>query len=162
MIMPKVIMSDGKEEVVFYGFKNNALLKDCVAKQCRLLQPDSAIPANELSVGFKLVTSLCVEMWRMEKRLKKLHEEKPDIDLGSFFDQMQRIKDICGREGVVVKDYSEENYKEGISLKVLHFEDDPSLPPGISKIVETVRPTVFYNDKVIFHGEVVVAKSTQK
>ena len=101
-------------------------------------------------------------MWRLEKRLKKLHEEKPELDLGAFFDQTERVRDLFMRDGFVIKDYLEEGYKEGISLQVLHFEDDPSLPPGVAKIVETVRPTIFYNDKVIFHGEVVVAKSTQK
>ncbi len=71
------------------------------------------------------------------------------------------MKDIFSREGIVVKDYATESYNEGISLKVLNFEEDPTLPPGMLKIVETVRPTIFYKDKVIFHGEVVVAKSTK-
>ncbi len=159
MLVPK--MNDGKDDVVFYGFKNNALFKACLAKPCELLQPENAFLANDITVGFKLMTSFCIESWRMEKRLKKLQEENPTLDLSAFFDQVQRIKDIFIREGIVVKDYLEEDYREGISLKVLHFEDDPTLPPGMARIVETVRPTIFYNDKVIFHGEVVVAKSTQ-
>jgi hypothetical protein len=161
-MIPKVQIKDSKDDVVFYGFKNSALLKQCLAKQCALLQSDSAVPANELNAGFKLIISFCIEMWRLEKRFKKLHDEQPDLDLSAFFDQMERIRDLFIRDGIVVKDYLDEGYKEGISLQVLHFEDDPTLPPGYAKIVETVRPTIFYNDKVIFHGEVVVAKSTQK
>lgn len=162
MIIPKLSGNDSKEDIVFYGFKNRALLNACLANKCPLVQPDSAMPADDLNMGFKLIISFCIEMWRMEKRLKRLREENPEVDLSVFFDQTQRIRDIFHREGIVVKDDIEGNYKEGTSLKVLHFEDDPSLPPGVEKIVETVRPTIFYNDKVIFHGEVVVAKSTQK
>ncbi len=159
MEIPKI---NTKEEMLFYGFKDPALFKACLAKQCPLVHSDNAVPANELNLGFKLITSFCIEMWRLEKRLKRLQNEEPKIDLSSFFDQMQRIKDMFYREGIVVKDYVEEGYKEGISLKVLSFEDDPSLPAGVARIVETVRPTIFYNDKVISHGEVVVAKSTKK
>ncbi len=161
MEFPKVRNQDANDNIEFYGFKNKALLADCLAKGCALLQPNSAIVADELNVGFKLITSIGVEIWRLEKRLNKLDNENPNLELTPFFDQVQRIKDIFMREGIVIKDYLTEGYKEGISLKVLSFEEDASLPPGALKVVETVRPTIFYKDKVIFHGEVVVAKSTQ-
>ncbi len=165
-MIPKVRIkegpSEGSDDFIFFGFKNNSLLKDCMTKPCQLFHPDNVIPVNDFNNGFKLTISFCVEMWRLEKRLKKLKEEQPSVDLSAFFDQMERIKDLFIREGIVVKDYLEQGYKEGISLRVLHFEDDPTLPAGYAKIVETIRPTIFYNEKVIFHGEVVVAKSTQK
>lgn len=160
MIIPKIKKNEPSDEIIFYGFKDKLLLKQCIAKGCSLLHPDIAFPADDLSnVSFKLMTSFCVEIWRLEKRLKKLRDDNQAMEFGALFDQLQRIQDIFAREGIVIKDYQGEEYKEGISIKALHFETDDTLPKGVSVIVETVRPTVFYKDKVIFHGEVVVAKS---
>jgi len=161
MEIPKVVIKEPNEPVVFYGFKNKELLNNCLENKCPLFQTDSAIKLDEVNMGLKLITTFCIETWRLEKRLNKLQEENLNLDLSTFFDQAQRLKDIFIREGIVIKDYTTGDYTEGISLKVLNYEEDPTLPPGVYKIVETVRPTIFYKDKVIFHGEVVVAKSTQ-
>jgi len=45
-----------------------------------------------------------------------------------------------------------------MSIKALHFENVLDLPPGEMKIIETIKPSVYFKGQIIYHGEVIVGK----
>ncbi|MFA5349920.1 MAG: hypothetical protein WC357_01150 [Candidatus Omnitrophota bacterium] len=157
----KVKTSIPKEGILYY-FRDRALFERCVQKKCALISPENAYEATEMRSAVDLVSSFATEIWRLEKRLNNIKEAIPQgtqVDLDSLFDQVQRIKDIFQKEEVEIKDFLSGNYIDGMSVNVLHFEEDKNIPKGTMRIVETVRPTVMFKGQVISHGEVIVAKS---
>ena len=80
-------------------------------------------------------------------------------ELSSLNDQLQRIKDVLSKHGIETQEFTGENYNDGMSFKVLHVEEISDLPKEAMRIVETVKPTVYLNGKVIYHGEIIIGKS---
>ena len=112
-----------------------------------------------------LVANLAIEFWRLEKRLEKEKESlSQDKERGanSVFDQIQRIKDVFKKQEIEVKEHKGDKYNDGMSVKALHFEEMDNLPEGEMRIIETIKPSVYFKGTVIFHGEVIVGKSKKK
>lgn len=115
----------------------------------------NAFDANEL------VSSLAIEIWRLEKRLDKVRDliiKDTDQNSYSVIDQMQRVKDIFKKQEIEVHDHNGESYNDGMSIKALHIEETDKLPSGELKVLETVKPSVYFKGQVISHGEVIVGK----
>ena len=154
----KIIKDKADNKGILYLFKDRAQFERCIASGCKLFSPDNAFDASELTFSMDLVSSLAIELWRLEKRIDKV---KNSID-NSITDQFQRIKDILRKQEIEICEHTNADYNDGMSVKVLHVEDVDNLPPGKMKIIETVKPSIYSKGKVISHGEVIVGKSTKK
>ena len=120
-----------------------------------IAQHKNTYDANEL------VSSLAIEIWRLEKRIEKMRDiimKETDKNSNSVLDQLQRVKDIFKRQEIEVHDHTDEGYNDGMSVKALHVEEVSSLPTGEMKIIETVKPSVYFKGQIISHGEVIVGK----
>lgn len=109
----------------------------------------------------ELVSSLAIEIWRLEKRIDKIKDlimQETDKNSNSVLDQLQRVKDIFKRQEIEVHDHTGEGYNDGMSVNPLHIEEVDSLLAGEMKIIETVKPSVYFKGQIISHGEVIVGK----
>jgi len=109
----------------------------------------------------ELVSSLAIEIWRLEKRVDKIKnviETASGENSNSVLDQLQRIEDIFKRQEIEVHDHTGEAYSDGMSVKALHIEEVDSLMSGEMRIIETVKPSVYLKGQIISHGEVIVGK----
>ena len=158
---PKIkIVSNKDDKGLIYFFKDRGQFERCVASGCKLISPENAHDASELISSIELVSSLAIEMWRLNKRIDKACVEN-NID-NSIVDQIQRIKDIFRKQEVEICEHTDADYNDGMSVKVLHVEEVDNLPPGKMKVLETVKPSVYFKGKVISHGEIIVGKSKEK
>ncbi len=129
----------------------------------RLLEEhsDAHLSKEDLDIR-ELVSSLAIEMWRLEKRIELT---KADLlkDSGangnSVADQVQRMKDVFKKHDIETHEYTGISYNDGLSLKVLHVEEMDGIPAGKMQVIETVKPSVYFKSQIIFHGEVIVGKS---
>jgi hypothetical protein len=112
------------------------------------------------------ISSLSIEFWRLKKRIQNMktdNEKKQKTDdFSSITDQIQRIDDVLKKYEIEICDHIGENYNDGKSLKVLHIEEMEDIPIGKMKVIETIKPTIYLNGKVIFFGEVIIGKSKDK
>ena len=108
---------------------------------------------------------MAIEVWRLEKRLeigKNEYFKDSEKDTNPVLDQVQRIRDVFKKQDIEIRDHTGAYYNDGLSLKVLHVEETDNIPKGKMRIIETVKPSVYYKSQVIFHGEVIVGKSKEK
>ncbi len=153
---PKIKIVIGKEDKgLLYFFKSRAQFDKCVAGGCKLISSENARDASEFVLSLDLITSLSIELWRLEKRIEKV---KSTTD-ASILDQFQRIKDVLGKQEIEICEHTGADYNDGMSVKVLHVDQVDNLSPGSMKITETVKPSIYYRGQVISHGEVIVCKS---
>lgn len=132
--------------------------------QLEKLLIQAKLEKDRVNVG-ELVSSLAIEMWRLEKRIDKIKDTilgVSDKGSNSILDQIQRIKDIFKKQEIEIREHTGTAYNDGLSLKVLHVEEVDGLPKGKMQVIETVKPSVYFKEQVIFHGEVIVGKSKEK
>jgi len=154
----KFLKDKADNKGILYLFKDRAQFEKCIASGCKLFSADNAFDASDLTFSMDLISSLAIELWRFEKRIEKA---KDTVD-ASITDQFQRIKDILAKQEIEICEHTDTDYDDGMSIKVLHVEEVPNLSPGKMKVIETVKPSIYYRGKVISHGEVIVGKSKEK
>lgn len=111
-----------------------------------------------------LVSSLAIEMWRLEKRVEIAKADSPKESIvanQAILDQFQRIKDVFKKHDIETHEHTGVAYNDGLSLKVLHVEEVDSLPKGKMQVIETVKPSIYFKGQVVFHGEVIVGKAKE-
>jgi len=162
-LKPKIKISKSKDNKrLIYFFKDRAQFERCIASGCKLISRDNVFEESELTVFMDFISSLAIEIWRLEKRFEKA---KGDMTKGkksgivSICDQIQRIKDVLKKQEVEICEHTGTAYNDGLSLKVLHIEEIDELPEGKMQIIETIKPSVYLKGKVIFLGEVIVGKA---
>src|SRR4051812_15082055 len=105
----------------------------------------------------RLLADLATGVWRLRQRL-------PALDAAS--DELRRpVRDVealwrrLQEGGVQVIDHTGEVYDATKSVRVIAFEPAPQLTR--EQILETVKPTIYYNQEWIQTGEVVVGMPAQ-
>jgi len=121
-------------------------------------------PVRQLDVDMKTVISalsnIATNAWRARNKMI-------DSDNGETKEEMKRVYrhieaqfDTLSQIGIEVRDLRGRPYDAGMALKVISFEPQP----GLSKdeVVETIKPTVTWNGKLIQMGEVIVGTPQSK
>lgn len=114
-----------------------------------LLDEVNQIPTISFVEGFSFDSfkkSIEDEKKSTEKSLKPLK------DLSKKYD---RILKILSKNGFQIMDYDGKKFNDGMIIKVLDTYPDSEVE--YDTIIETVKPSIFYKNKMILMGEVIVA-----
>jgi len=164
-LKPKIKISKSKDNKrLIYFFKDCAQFERCIASGCKFISRDNVFEESELTVFMDFISSLAIEIWRLEKRCEKAKDDMIKSEKSknaSIGDQIQRIKDVFIKHEIEICEHTGAAYNDGLSLKVLHIEEIDGLPEGKMQIIETIKPSVYLKGKVIFLGEVIVGKSKE-
>lgn len=135
------------------------------SKQLGKLPKRNSGPLIDEDISKKLVSSLAIEIWRLEKRINKIKNRTPEDSNKEFnpiLEQMQRIKDVFKKQEIEIQEHTGKVYDDGLSCKALYFEEVDGIPKGKMQVIETIKPSVYFKGQIIFHGEVIVGKSKEK
>lgn len=105
----------------------------------------------------ELATQLATELWRSQKRLRRLAVSSEDQEL--FESSFGRLFGIITDEGIEIKDQTGERYNDGMTTEVIHFEHDDNLLAGERIITETIKPIVIFEGEIIERGQVIVSQN---
>lgn len=110
--------------------------------------------ANEFVDLIMLIAEISSSVWRLKQRII-------DPKTGEVFEEMkkmsrpvEKIYSSLEDKGFKVIDRVNEKYISGMYERVITFEPTDQLTCEV--IVETVKPTIYYQDKVIQQGEIIV------
>ena len=91
-------------------------------------------------------------VWRIQQRLsaagklpKELHRVSRDLE---------STWDALTQRGIEIKDHTGKDYDAGMALRVITSQPVADLTR--KQIIETLKPTIYYRDKIIQMGEVIV------
>lgn len=116
----------------------------------QLSPPD---PEPPVLLDEQALAEAATSLWRAERKLRG-----DSGDAAARSRQARRYLDRCrqaltGAE-LVVHDHDGDPFHPGRSLEVLAFQDDPAL--AAETVIQTVRPTVYFRDRRIQTGQVIV------
>ena len=91
-------------------------------------------------------------MWRIQHRLDATGEiSKP---LQKLSRDVERTWDALTQSGIEIKDHTGGDYDGGMALRVITSQPVNGLTRR--QIIETLKPTIYYKNRIIQMGEVVV------
>ena len=107
----------------------------------------------------KLV-DLAVDHWRLKKHIEKIKPQLSPEDIKRIDSSLRRFDNYLHENDVEVFDYSGRSANDGINIKIMSIEQDPSLKKPIIK--ETITPAVSYKGSLRKISEVIILDNSQK
>lgn len=92
--------------------------------------------------------------WRAKAKMLDPETKEPREEMVRVFRHIENILEGINLMGLRLWDPIDELYDSGMALKVVAFQ--PTAGMQKERVLETVRPSVYWNDKLIQMGEVVV------
>lgn len=116
-------------------------------------------PREEERMAF--LADLGTGLWRLRQKLIDPESGQPPEELRRAFRHLESVWDALSQQGVRIQDHTGDPVPErgAYGLEALAYEETP----GVTRdtVVETVRPSIFYRDRMIQMGQVIVAAPQQ-
>ena len=129
------------------------LRKKLLKKQLR----GSATATQQSAPPLEPLKAIAIECWRIKKLLPEFSTNKKQPVLVS---SVEKALEALEASGVEVEDPAGMEFRDGLTLEVALFEDNPALTRGTRRISETLSPTVYINGKLVRPATVIVAVGT--
>ena len=91
-------------------------------------------------------------VWRVQRRLSAIGQLPKELNRVSR--DLESTWNALAQGGVEIKDHTGQDYVAGMALKVVTSQPVTSLTK--KQIIETLKPTIYYKDRIIQMGEVIV------
>lgn len=102
----------------------------------------------------RLIADIATSIWRMNNKFSAVNIDDMPDEIKKACRHVEAARDTLSSAKVKVLDHTNKKYVAGMALNVIAFQ--PSSSVHIEMISETIRPSIFYNDKLIQMGEVIV------
>jgi hypothetical protein len=112
--------------------------------------PTTETPAPALDQ----IAAIATHVWRAKNKLIDPESGQPREETKRTYRHIESALDALAQMGVVIRDHLNEPYDPGLPVNVLTFQP----MPGLSRdtIIDVVRPTIIWQERVLQVGEVVV------
>lgn len=107
-------------------------------------------------ISLKFADSFDAETYIRDVNNQKKSLDKTLTPLKNLSKKYDRTLKILQKNGFQIMEFDGKKFKDGMDIKVLGYDSRLDIEEDI--IVETVKPTIFFNDKKYLKGEVIVSK----
>ena len=104
----------------------------------------------------RCVTTVATNAWRAMTKMVDPATGEAKEEMKRVYRHLEVISDALEEIGVEIIDSTGRPYDTGMALKVITFEETHGL--GEEEIIETIRPSVIWQGRLIQMGEVIVGK----
>jgi hypothetical protein len=115
--------------------------------------PSPAVPEQDPSLP-KALANIATNVWKAQSRLVDAQGE-PREETKRVFRHIESIQDSLAQLKVEIRDHTGEVFNYGLPLTVVTTQ--PTKGINRERVIETIKPTVYWNRHMIQAGEVVVA-----
>lgn len=120
-----------------------------------LAAPVAPAPAAEDTEALSVALGgLATQVWRARSRIIDPATGEPREEMKRVHRHIEGALDVLKQLGLTMNDWVHQPYDAGLPVKVLAFQPTPGL--ARDTILEAVRPTVIWKERLLQLGEVVV------
>ena len=95
-------------------------------------------------------------LWKADLRWSKADPSEQGGSLKHLGRNLQAGLDALHAAGFEVKDHTNERYSEGSRVEVLAFQPVEGIDQPI--VIETLKPTIYFMDRLLRRGQIIVGK----
>lgn len=110
---------------------------------------------DAIEIAQDVAITLMLETWRLWQTIGKLESQFNTIALRY---PIKKMKDALESSGCKFIDLTGQKYDAGMAVDVITTEEDSLIKSGDIIIREMVSPIVLWNDMLLSHGQVILAK----
>ena len=110
-------------------------------------------PAEMESLDGSL-SGLATQVWRARNRMIDPETGEPREEMRRIYRHIEGACEMFTEMGLTMNDWVKQPYDTGLPLKVLTFQPTPGILRDT--VLEAVRPTVIWRDRLLQMGEVIV------
>ena len=115
-------------------------------------EPPSPVATDALDAS--VAAAVATGLWRMRNRMVEPGTDRPLADLRPLYRHLEATWDALTGAGIEIQSHDGDIADPGLSLSVVAYQPTPGLDRD--RIVETIRPTVYFGGRIIQQGEVIV------
>jgi hypothetical protein len=105
----------------------------------------------------ELVADIATGIWRIKNKFSETNTDDLPDEIKKAYRHVESTWDALSSAKVKVRDHTGEKYPHGNpALKVIASQPTPSVQYEV--ITETIKPTIYYNGRLIQMGQVIVEK----
>lgn len=105
-------------------------------------------------ISQKFLADLSIGAWRLRKKMLDKDTQQPLTQIKRAFRHLESIVTTLEKEGIEIHDHDNMPFDPGMTLKVLAFQPTAGLDREF--VIETIKPTINYNESRLVIGEVIV------
>lgn len=109
---------------------------------------------KEYAELIKLISDMSSNVWRIRQKVVDATTGEPIEEFRKIQRPVDKIFSLLEEMGIQVIDRTNQKYITGMNERVLTFEPDSRFTCEV--IIETVKPTIIYREKVLQQGEIIV------
>jgi len=95
-------------------------------------------------------------LWRLRQKMVKPGTDQPLDEMRRPFRHLESVWDALVQAGTKIQDHTDKPFDAGLSLKVIAYQPMPGL--ARERVIETIKPSIYFKDKMIQMGEVIVGE----
>jgi hypothetical protein len=114
--------------------------------------PEPGMGEQEL----RLLADVGTGLWRLRQKMVKPGTTQPLDEMRRPYRHLESVWDALTQAGAEIQDHTDKPFDPGMSLKVVSFQPTPGL--GRERVIETIKPTIYFKGKAIQMGEVIVGR----
>jgi hypothetical protein len=121
--------------------------KSCGTNQSEVI----VVPA----VVVKAMASIATNAWKAKSKMVDAKSGEALEEMKRVYRHIEAILESFQEMGLEIKDHTDDAFDYGLPLKVVTTQPTP----GITKerVIETIKPTIYWQNRIIQMGEVVIA-----
>jgi gentisate 1,2-dioxygenase len=153
----------GKKKEYFTRWKvrnKTADTKAVPTQESALAPADTVLPDAEATTvdrAFveKMIATVGTGLWRMRQKLVNPDTNEPHEDMRPVYRNFESVWDSIRQAGAEIQDHTGNLYISGTTLRVIAFQ--PTADIDRELVTETLKPTIYFEGRMIQMGEVIVA-----
>ena len=117
-------------------------------------QPGTMQIPKDIQEMFGPLIEMATNAWRLKVRMTDPDSGEPKEETHKLYRFVEGLFRALGDAGIQVIDKTGKPYDNGMSEKVISFEQTPGLLK--EEIIDTVRPAIRWKERQLYHGEIIV------
>lgn len=113
--------------------------------------PDAAAEKKQTRFLAEVGTGL----WRLRQKMIQPGTNRPQEEMRRAYRHLESVWDVLVDAGVEIQDHTDALFDPGMSLRVIAFQ--PTAGIERERVLETIKPTIYFQKRTIQMGEVIVA-----
>lgn len=101
-----------------------------------------------------LMTQVGTGLWRLRNKMVEAATGRPREEIRRAYRHLESVWDAMVEAGFDIQDHTGAPFDSGLSLKVIAFQ--PMAGMVREQVIETIKPTIYFNRERIQMGEVIV------
>ena len=111
-------------------------------------------PPTDWAEKLRFLADVATGVWRLRKRMCQPGSDRPREEMRREFSHLQSVWDALKQNGFLIQEHTDKKFDTGQSLKVVAFQPTPGLT--YEKVIDTIKPSIYYQERRIQMGEVIV------